>query len=415
MTNPPSPRSVRDQIRFAVDPHGEHLPFLEHVAELPDWLVSLDSGFRTQVEDIRRVGREYDELRVSMEAALTHLVPLGWSPFSMTTSSVAEAVRLVEADAPQAADELLAKEWDGDGAWRTKRVVDRVRTMGAGYRQRDYESLFHQRARLLLLAKGHHDEGRYEASVPIVHAQMEGIVMDVAGGRKFFTRTKEKADLVNPAQLVGVEACLAALQGVFGQAVRQTQAAGSLSRHGIAHGRELAYDTRTNSAKSWSVLDALVEWALPLGRAEAQRLLGEQQARNAGSHATDAEGRRLDDREFRETRSVLHMLATSAMGWWDRAQRFRPDLVGAVYDETDFVKKGLPKNNHGIESRVSLDGQLAWYWRETVSGWVLGLAVRRAGGTFQEWQFSGSRAPTGSPVEAPTEWGAMSEILTDWT
>ena len=414
MTNLSPPRSVRDQIGFAVDPDGEHASFLESAAALPEWLVSLDSGFRAQVEDIRRFGREYDELRASMEAALTHLVPLGWSPFSMTTSSVTEAVRLVKVGDPRAADELLALEWDGDGAWRTKRVCERVRTMGTGYRQRDYESLFHHRARLLMLAKGHHEAGRYEASVPIVHAQMEGIVMDVTGGRKFFTRTKEKADLVNPAQLVGVEACLAALQGVFGQAVRQTQAVGGLSRHGIAHGRELAYDTRINSAKSWSVLDALVEWALPLGRAEAQRLLGEQQVAHAGSQATDAEGRRLDDREFRETRSVLHMLVVSAMGWWDRAQRFRLDLVGAVYDESDIVKKGLPQS-HGIESRVSVDGQLAWYWRETVSGWVLGLAVRRAGETFQEWQFSGSRAPTGSPVEAPTEWGAMFEILADWT
>lgn len=407
-------RSVGEQIGFAIDPKGERRSLLQAVDELPEWLVAIDSVFQSQVQEARRVGREYDELRSSMEAALTHLVPLGWSPFNMSSARVREAVELVTRGDARAADDLLAQEWDGEGGWRTKQVCDRVRTMGSGYRQRAFENLCRQRARLLMLAKSHHDAGRYEASIPIIHAQMEGIAMDVSDDRKFFTKGSNRADLVNPTQLVAVEACLATLQGVFGQDVRQTQAAGSLSRHGIAHGRELAYDTRVNSAKSWSALDALVEWARPLAQAKAQRLLRDQQLRNAGSQEVDAEGRRLDDREFRETRLALHTLVASAMGWWDRAQRFRPDLVGAVYDESHFVEKGLPED-HGIQSRVSEDGQTVWYWRVTISGWVLGLAAGRAPSGFREWQFSGPCAPKGSPAEAPAEWGALFETLADWT
>lgn len=78
--------------------------------------------------------------------------------------------------------------------------------------------------------------------------------------------------MIDPVQLVGVEACLATLQKVLGEGVNQMQRAGSLSQHGVAHGRELAYDTRVNSAKYWSVLDALVQWARPLAQQEAARL-----------------------------------------------------------------------------------------------------------------------------------------------
>lgn len=108
-------------------------------------------------------------------------------------------------------------------------------------------------------------------------------MIDVTGGKKFFTKATQKADLVDPKQLVSTEACLAALQATHGQDVKETQTEGSLSRHGVLHGRELAYDTRVNSAKTWSVLDALVEWALPKAREVVQ-------ARKLERRATGASG-----------------------------------------------------------------------------------------------------------------------------
>lgn len=320
----PYARSIREQIRNAVDPRGEHLPLIDAISnaqQVPAWLNVLSGRVGQQLEDLAKLSEGYQELFASMEDAATHLVPRGWAPFSMNSDKVKEAVRLVGQDRGAEADELLAGEWD---EWRIGRICSRVRVMGAGHRQRDYEELFHQRARLLTLARDHHLKGSYEASVPLVHAQMEGIVMDVTGGKKFFTMSNQRADLVEPAKLVGVECCLAALQSVFGQSVPETQTSGSLSRHGIAHGRELAYDTRINSAKSWSVLDALVEWALPLAEAEAAQREAELQRANAGSTAVDASGRRLDDREFRATRDALWKLHSSSMGWWDRRLRLTP-------------------------------------------------------------------------------------------
>jgi hypothetical protein len=82
----------------------------------------------------------------------------------------------------------------------------------------------------------------------------------------------------------------------------------------VLHGREVAYDTRVNSAKTWSVMDAMVEWALPKAREVVQARRVERQAKNAGSQELDERGRRMDDREFRETREALRLLGTSAMG-----------------------------------------------------------------------------------------------------
>lgn len=41
--------------------------------------------------------------------------------------------------------------------------------------------------------------------------------MDVTGGKKFFTRGRQKADVTDPSQLVSITACLAALQTKYGE------------------------------------------------------------------------------------------------------------------------------------------------------------------------------------------------------
>lgn len=234
--------------------------------------------------------------------------------------------------------------------------------------------------------------------------------MDVTSGKKFFTKSKAKADLVDSKRLVSVEAGLAALQATYGEDLKQTQAAGSLSRHGIANGRELAYDTRVNSAKTWSVMDALVDWALPKARELVDQRKANRQAANAGSQAVDENGKRIDDREFFETRDILRLLNNSAMGHHRHLGRFREDLVGGVYREKDFTKRGLPAE-HGVQQAVRADGAEVIYWRETISGWVLGLALRWEDGAFFERYWAASVPPDGftsdgwsSPWECPPDW-----------
>lgn len=77
----------------------------------------------------------------------------------MKTAIVEQAIELVRSGNTEAADDLLAGQWDGEGSWRTKRVCERVRVMGAGFRQDELENLFRERARLLVRAREHHEAG----------------------------------------------------------------------------------------------------------------------------------------------------------------------------------------------------------------------------------------------------------------
>lgn len=411
-------RSLRDQIRQAVDPTGQQYALIEAVEaspEVPAWLTALKGGLAEQWTELGDLSAEYRQLQLSLEEALRVLVPRGWAPFHMDSSAVKQAILLTVGNRGDEADELLADQWDGQGSWRTKQVVSRVSVMGAGEGQPEYHALYKARARLILRAKEHHEAGRYEASIPLIQGQIEGIVMDVAAERKFFTQSPRfKADLVDPLQLVGVEACLATLQKILGGGVNQTQATGSLSRHGVAHGRELAYDTRVNSAKYWSVLDALVQWARPLAQQEAERLRRESESEAAGSDGTDEDGRRLDNREFRETKAMLRKLLTSAMGSHASKGQLRRDLVGGVYTGKDFAKAGLPANPK-IYTRVSSDGKTIWFWRETISGWFLGAALALTDKGFDEWLYAGPSAPLESPQEALKVWGPLYDTPPDWT
>lgn len=97
----PYARSIREQIRNAVDPRGEHLPLIDAISnaqQVPAWLNVLSGRVGQQLEDLAKLSEGYQELFASMEDAATHLVPRGWAPFSMNSDKVKEAVRLVGQD-----------------------------------------------------------------------------------------------------------------------------------------------------------------------------------------------------------------------------------------------------------------------------------------------------------------------------
>jgi hypothetical protein len=378
-------------------------------------MTALDEDLSSQWSRLGELGTDFTAHLASLERALETLVPRGWSPLRMQSTAIDEATSLVASGRGQEADELLAGQWDGENARRTKQVYARMKVLGAGEGQSAYQSMFSNRARLVLEAKEFHDAGRYAASVPILQNQIEGLVIDVTDGRKFFSKDQRfKANVVDPTQLVAVEACLAALQTLLSQGVNETGQSGSLSRHAVAHGRELAYDTRVNSAKYWSVLDALVEWAQPLVALEAQQRRRSAELAAAGDENVDEHGRRVDRREFRETRAMLRKLLVRAMS--DIASPRQPNraIVSDVYTAPDFVRAGLPAEPN-IHARTSADGKMMWFWRTTISGWCLGAAVGLAEQGFLEWLYAGPTEPAESPREAPQLWGEVFATPPDWT
>jgi hypothetical protein len=149
----------------------------------------------------------------------------------------------------------------------------------------------------------------------------------------------------------------------------------------------------------WRVVQSFRRVHTEVGRAEA-----ETRARldiYTGVDGEDEDARRLDRREFDETKEVLRLLANAQMGWYrNRGGRYRPDLLevlGPVY-----ASRALP-HTADIEMRVSSDGTKWYAWRQTVTGWV--FAMGAAAPPPDQWQYDGPQAPLDFPGEDPL-WGS---------
>lgn len=136
------------------------------------------------------------------------------------------------------------------------------------------------------------------------------------------------------------------------------------------------------------------------GLEEERKALKEQEdrlRRYAGVDGVDEQGRRLDQREFAETKEALQYLAMAQSGWYTNPEkRYREDLVGLLE-----LFPGLPAG-HGISMSVAPDGQSWWAWRRTITGWC--FAIGSAAPPPDEWLHDGPEPPIGFPGEDPA-WG----------
>lgn len=129
----------------------------------------------------------------------------------------------------------------------------------------------------------------------------------------------------------------------------------------------------------------------------------------AGVTGTDEDGRRLDRREFDETKDALRWLATCMMGWYRHNDHYVDDLLERFQD--DFSSHGLPQPS-GIKLRVSDDGQ-SWYaWRKTITGWV--FAIGATGPPPDQWEYDRPEPPIQLPGEGGP-WVSSLTLATDAT
>jgi hypothetical protein len=140
---------------------------------------------------------------------------------------------------------------------------------------------------------------------------------------------------------------------------------------------------------------------------DKERVAVEEQKRlrrYTGSDETDAEGRRLDRREFKETMKALYWLADCMEGWYsneDRGPKRYPVDLLEVFGPDFFKPYGLPED-HGVTTRVAKNGK-AWYaWRRTVTGWC--FAIGAAGPPPDRWEYDGPEPPGRFPSKG-RGWG----------
>ena len=106
-----------------------------------------------------------------------------------------------------------------------------------------------------------------------------------------------------------------------------TSLSGRLGRHGIVHGRELAFANQINSTKAFVTLFAVITWAQPIARARLEELRQAYVDRYSGSDEVDGDGRRRDRRGFDEAKRQLLYMQGQQRRFLDQHDRYATDLA----------------------------------------------------------------------------------------
>jgi hypothetical protein len=355
--------------------------------------------FRLDLDAIDEVFRDSDQLIETFAMSVALFTKRGWAPSGSMPTSIYEAAVKVLADGGtvEAAEEALVHGWND----RTTLSSLHHRVLGLGLgKDEELESWYRDRGRLVRRAWEHHVAGAYEAAVPLVFAQIDGITADATAtpekpvGRMFFsTHPARQAEVVDDTTLAGMNEALPVVRDYFSAGRGFTGALGSDSRHGVMHGRELRYDTKANSTKAFVLLAAVVEWAQPRIRAEIDRRVAERDQRYANSDEIDAEGRRLDRRGFVPTRTVLRSLGLAQAGYRRVHDRFG-SMEALLVDARARYLVEEPETM--TVARVTANDW--WAWRRSESGWV--FAIGCAGDDPLDLRyFDGRQVPEHGPLE----------------
>ena len=282
-------------------------------------------------------------------------------------------------------DEAITEMWNNENSTWIKHAAAPMRTWANSHQP--LKQIMWSRATLMEKAIGHHFAGAYEASIPIIDAQIEGLTRDLTN-QSFFSTTNEE-EYMDDQTLAGMDSSLPAVRKLFREPVPISGHYGKVSRHGVHHGRDLAYATRANSTKAIVLFIALVEYLPKLASTKSDRLRRRLEGRVAGSKELDEKGRLVDDRHVPEVQSFASAFAgeyANALLMYRR--RFDPER--SLTELSD---------RHGLHPRrlTLREDDEGWMWHYTVpAGRVLGYAARPSTSTKRSfpdvWRWDASEA-----------------------
>lgn len=300
----------------------------------------------------------------------------GWavSKFTPTAAYKQALARKLDGADETEIDQLLADAWNSSSA--VDILPARIRVLGA--EDDELGQIAKARARLVEQALRHHTNGDYAASIPILLAQVEGICRDATTtpecpeGRSFFAKNPKVRDaVIDDATVAGMECGLADVRSWFSVDVPSTGLHGLGSRHGVLHGRDVAYDNYITSTKCVALLVAIWEWANErLGAIAAARHQARYDA-HMGSDAVDDNGWRLDRRGFSATRSLLVEIA--GIQQLHRDQRGRYGSTQQLLGNLTTAATGLEALTRGVQIVADADRWMASLTSE--AGWVFSIGV----------------------------------------
>lgn len=381
------PRSYKERL----DPEGE----VELLAQGMGALAATPLGSLLGLDDetlstLETASRDYAEIVELPETIAEALAPHGWIAFDgAPAEEYREAARLVAKGDPDGAEDVLTAAWN-DGA-RLRSALARRRSLYGG--DEDADAIDHQRVSLMLEALESHEDKRYASAIALVLTQIDGIVYDMTGkdAKSFFAARKKATHLQDEETMAGHPTGLPVLAGLFTRDRRTTTVEGQLIRHGIVHGRELAYGTLQNSTKAFVALLAVLEWAKPIATKQNEQRKRAHEDRYTGSDERDDYGRRMDRRGFDDVQSTLQRLEGWQFGHWKRRGRYAMKLQELDPDGKHLTAKRLAL-------RADPDKEVYIAWAPTPPGIVFGIAGQK--GETIPWRYVGETPPPldiGSP------------------
>lgn len=247
-----------------------------------------------------------DKLAALKDQAKDMLVPdlfndlfssVGWIAYeSMNLQTMKDAITICEREGLEAAEVFLAESYDSE-------------TLKWGIQWFNGHPEFRKRIRLAQLARDDYLQERYHACVPLILSLLDGLVTDVSKHVGFFA---ENADLTAWDCIAAHESGLQALASLMTKGRNKTneQAVSVPYRHGILHGRELAFDNRVVAAKSWAALFAARDWAVSISEGKKEPKPPEKPTWGelfASLHKTQEFKRQIDEWSPRADSELEHL------------------------------------------------------------------------------------------------------------
>lgn len=216
------------------------------------------SSIENAFGDIQNLAQEIMEFSEIPDRFNDLLSNRGWIMFERMNMDIAkEAVIEAEQGNFESAEEILVEYFNPDFVERELKTMLPV-------------TAYRPRMELTEKAMEDYRDQRYHACIPVVLAQIDGLVSDLHEKQRGFFA--ENTNLEAWDSLAAHSKGLNQLSAILRKGRKRTVSE-SISvpyRHGIVHGRDLGYANQIVAAKSWAALFAVREWALKVERDELE-------------------------------------------------------------------------------------------------------------------------------------------------
>ena len=350
-------------------------------------------------EVARRLGVVSHPTLDQLAEAVALFAPLGWAMCGLwhtegTLHALRQAGRGATSDE---LDETITDLWNNENAALLKYAAAPMRRWSNSHYP--FKQLVWDRVSLIEKAIEHHFAGAYEASIPIILAQIDGMTRDFTK-QSFFSKGNNDPYL-DDETIAGMETNLPVVRALFSQDVRPTGYYGKLSRHGVLHGLDLGYATRVNSTKTIVLVAALAEYLPKIADNVGAQLRRNHEAEVAGSTEIDELGRLVDDRQVPELLKFAYDFDSEYLD----AVLLNPGPFNARQQLVTVARK------HGLDPEAfALDeDQTGWRWHYTIpAGQTLGYAARPSTSTERRhpdvWRWDAPGTPDTFPWNDSTGW-----------